>query len=79
MKKLSKLKLSKTDEVLNDDEMKLILGGAELEYTGCSISVNCARGTISCGETTGNCGYIRNDNGLVIGIKCGDKEHKCTD
>lgn len=78
MKKLGTLKL-KDVSILSDSEMKNVLGGNRA--VSCTISLNCAYGSISCTSTIGDCEYIYgNISGvnIVTAIRCEDEKFTCS-
>lgn len=61
------------------------LGNPDSVYGGCTISLNCSGGTISCSSTSGKCNYnyttITTTTGetyeMATSITCDGQEHKC--
>ena len=80
MKNLGKIILTDV-AILKDSEMKMVYGGSGAEKS-CTITVNCANGSLSCTDDSGSCRYVTktvNGNTYNVGISCGGTEHRCTD
>ncbi|MBU3856545.1 TIGR04149 family rSAM-modified RiPP [Bacteroides gallinaceum] len=78
MKKLGTLKL-KNASVLSEKEMKGIFGGSG--DVSCTVSLNCAGGSVSCTSSIGDCERIsQNISGfnIVTEIRCEDKVYSCS-